>query len=229
MQLPALLFQTVGRVAFPAMSRLLGAGRDPAPVLERQVAAVAAATALVVVGIVGFAPALPAIVGDEWGDVPEVLLWSGVALVLSAAIVVSAAGYLLAARMPGVIVFASATAGLVWLAVALPLLDPLGPVAVGLGWVAAGVVNAALLWRPVAARSGASLSRTAPPSAVAMVALAAGWFSANAVGERVLGGLLGLAVAEAVLLAGLVAFSRPTLDELRALLRDGATGLRRAP
>lgn len=225
MQVPALLFQTVGRVAFPAMSRLLGAGRDAGPVLERQVAAVAAATGIVVAGLVGFAPALPTIVGDDWGDVPAVLLWSGVALVISAPVVVSAAGYLLAAGMPGTIVVATALSGVAWLAVTLPLLDSLGAAAVGLGWIAAGIVNAAMLWRPAAARTGARIAaRAALPTAVSLAALAAGWLVARAVDEGVLGGLLGAAVAEAIVLAGLFAVARPALEEVGALAKQGLRG-----
>ena len=227
LQIPALLFQTVGRVAFPAMSRLLAAGREAGPVLERQVAAVAAVNAIVVVGLVGFAQALPTIVGDDWGDVPAVLLWSGVALVLASPAVVSAAGYLLAAGMPGTIVVASAVSGVVWLAVALPLLDPVGAAAVGIGWAVSGVLNALMLWRPVAARTGArALGPMAVVTAISLAALAAGWLVAERPDEPLLGGVLGLAAAEAVLFAGLLTIARPALDEVRGLARQGLHGFR---
>jgi O-antigen/teichoic acid export membrane protein len=229
MQVPALLFHTVGRVAFPTMSRLLGANADPRPVLERQVAAVAAVNAVVVVGLVGFAPALPAIIGDEWHHVPAVLLWSGVALLLASSVVVSAAGFLLAAGMPGTIAVATGVAGLVWLGVALPLLGPLGPPAVGIGWIASAIVNAVLLWRPVAERTGARIvASMALPTAISLAALAAGWFLAHVPDDRLLGGVMGLVAAELILFAGLITVSRPALQELRALARQGAGSFRRA-
>jgi O-antigen/teichoic acid export membrane protein len=229
MQVPALLFLTVGRVAFPTMSRLLAVERDPGPVLERQVAAVAVVNAILVVGLVGFAAALPELVGHRWDDVPTVLLWSGVALVISSAVVVSAAGYLLAAGLPGTLAVATGLAGIVWLGVALPLLDPLGAAAVGVGWVVSGVVNAVVLWRPVAARTSARIAPAmALPTAVSLAAVGAAWWVAHLPDDRFVGGLLGLAAGELVLFAGLLAFSRPALREVEALARQGLQSLGRA-
>jgi O-antigen/teichoic acid export membrane protein len=229
MQVPALLFQTVGRVAFPAMSRLLGADRDPAPVLERQVAAVSAMSAVVVVALVGFSPALPSLIGSEWHEVPAVLLWSGVGLLLGASIAVAAVSFLLAAGLPGKIVVATASSGLVWLAVTLPLLDPLGAPAVGVGWAVSAVVNAAVIWRPVAARTGARIAaKMVLPMAISLAALAAGWFAAHVPDDRAIGGLMGMLVGEALLIAGLMTVSRATLRELGALARQGLGSFRGA-
>lgn len=228
MQVPALLFQTVGRVGFPTMSRLLGADRDPRPVLERQIAAVAAVNAVLLVGLVGFAPALPTIIGDAWRDVPAVLLWSGIALLISAPVVVSAAAYLFAAGMPGRVAVATAVAGLVWLAVALPLLEPLGTPAVGVGWVAASWVNAVLLWRPVTRRTGARIgTRMALPTVISLAAVGAAWWVAHEPDERLLGGALGLLTGEAIVLAGLMTVSPAALRELRALGGLALRGSRR--
>jgi O-antigen/teichoic acid export membrane protein len=230
MQVPALLFFTVGRVSFPAMSRLLGANRDPRPVLERQVAAVSAVNGLIVVGLVSFSPALPAIVGEEWDAVPAVILWSGVALIIASSVVVTAASYLFAAGLPGRVALATGVSGIVWLAVALPLLDPLGAPAVGVGWIASAVVNAALLWRPVSERTGARITASmALPSAVSLVAVAAGWLIAHVPSEPLIGGVAGLCAAELLLIAGLLTVSRPTMREVNALARQGVGSLRRAP
>lgn len=229
MQIPALLFQTVGRVGFPTMARLLAAEIDPRPVIERQVAAVAAVNAISVVALVGFAPALPAIVGDDWREVPRVLLWSGSALILAAPVVVSAAGFLLAAGMPGVVAVATAVSGVVWIAVALPLLAPLGAEAVGIAWIASGCVNAVLLWRPVAARTSARIIvRIAPGTASALAAAAAAWFVAHEPDEQLVGGIAGLVVGELIVFAGLVLFSRPALRDVVALARDGLRSFRPA-
>jgi O-antigen/teichoic acid export membrane protein len=222
MQVPALIFLTVGRVGFPTMSRLLGADADPRPVLERQVDAVNAVNAIAVVGLVGFAPALPAIVGDKWHDVPAVLLWSGISVIVASAVVVSAGGFLLAAGKPGVLVMTSAVSGAVWLAVALPLVNSLGAPAAAIGWLASGVVNAALLWRQVRARTGARIaSRIALPTAISLAATATGWQVAHVPDERLLGGVLGFVAAELVLFAGLLTVSRHTLREVDALARQG--------
>ena len=44
LQVPSLLFATVGRVAFPALSRMLDAKEDPRPAVERSLAVLAAVT-----------------------------------------------------------------------------------------------------------------------------------------------------------------------------------------
>jgi O-antigen/teichoic acid export membrane protein len=228
-QVPALIFLTVGRVGFPTMSRLLGADRDPRPVLERQVAAVSVVIAVVVVALVGFAPALPTIIGEEWHEVPAVLLWSGVALVLASSVVVSSASFLLAAGMPGTVLVASVVSGLVWLGVALPLVDSLGAPAVAIGWIASSVINAVMLWRPVAAHTGARIaSRMALPTAISLAALAAGWLVAHLPDERLVGGALGVVAAELVLFTGLLTVSRPALREVNDLTRQGLRSFRRA-
>ena len=230
MQIPQLLFQTVGRVAFPTMARLLGSGMDPRPVLERQVAAVAAVNAVVIVALVGFAPALPTIVGGEWHEVPDVILWSGIALIIGAPVAVAAGGFLLAAGMPGTLAAVSAVAGVLWIGVALPLLDPLGAEAVGIAWVVSGIANAVLLWRPVAALTGARIAaRMAGPTAISLLALGVGWLVAHQPDDRLLGGLLGLVAGELIVFAGLLTVSRPALRELRALGGQGLRSFRGAP
>lgn len=228
MQVPALLFQTVGRVAFPAMSRLLGANQDPRPVLERQVAAVAAVNAIVVVALVGFAPALPAIVGNAWGDVAEVLLWSGIALIVGAPIGIAAGAFLTATGRPGRVALATAVSGIVWVAVTVVLLGPVGAPAVGIGWLVSSVVNAVMVWRPVAKLTGAAIvPQMALPMAIALAATAVGWLAAHRPSEPVVGGVIGLIAGELVLVVGLLTVSRPALRELSALGRLGLRSFRR--
>jgi O-antigen/teichoic acid export membrane protein len=217
MQVPGLLFQTVGRVAFPAMSRLLESAQDVRSVLERQVATVAAVNAVVVAAVVGFAPALPALVGDDWSDVPAVLLWSGVALVSAAPIVAASMGYLLAAGEAGPVVTATTASAIAWLAVTVPLLDPLGAAAVGIGWIAATITMALMLWPRTAARSGASVRHMAVPTALALAAVGVAWAVAHQPDGRLLGGVLGLLAGQLAVFAGLFAASRPALAEVRAL------------
>ena len=192
-------------------------------------AAVAAANAVLVVALVGFAPALPKLVGAEWHDVPAALLWSGIALILASPLVVSAAGFLLAAGMPGIVAVSTGVSGAVWLAVALPLVDPLGAPAVGVAWIASGVVNAILLWRPVAGLTKARIARHLYPiTAIALTAAGAAWLVAHQPTDRLVGGACGLMAGEVVLVAGLLLGGRPALLELVALARDGFGSLRDA-
>jgi O-antigen/teichoic acid export membrane protein len=218
LQVPNLVFLAVGRVTFPVMSLLLGAGEDPRPTIERSMATLAVITGAVCVALVGFAPALPTLVGEEWDEVPAVLLWSGLALIVGAPMAVASVGYLYALDEPGAVIRATLASGLVWIAVALLLLDPVGTPAVGIGWLGASIVNVAVLWRPAAARSGASIAAIlAAPTGLATAAAAVGWFVAREVEAGVLGGIAGAAAAELLLLAGLMALSRPALHDTWAL------------
>jgi O-antigen/teichoic acid export membrane protein len=230
LQVPNVLLMAVARVAFPVMSRLRDAGEDPRPVLERGVATLAAVTGVVVVALVAVGPALPAIVGDDWGDVPAVLLWAGLALLISAPVAVATMGFLFASDDAGAIATATVVSAGAWLGVGLPLLPEYGAPAVGVGFVVGGLLNAALLGRRAGRRTGARVLRgTAPPTAVAMVAAAAGWLAAREIGEGLAGGAAGVAVAEAILLAGLALVARPALADARTLAARALRTLRGSP
>jgi O-antigen/teichoic acid export membrane protein len=227
LQIPNLLFLAVARVAYPAMSRLLGTGEDPRAVIERGLAATAAVTGIVIVGLVGFATALPVLIGDSWGDVPTVLLWTGVALIVSAPLTVSTAGYLYAAGAPGAVAMATALSSVMWLGVGIPLLPSLGAPAMGIGWAAAAMVSTAVLWRATAARVRPAIAASVTaPTAVALVATGAGWLVAQRASDNLIGGILGLAVGEALVLVGLAILSRPALRDSRSLIAQGLDSLR---
>lgn len=226
-QIPVLFFSTVSRVGFPAMSRLLGAGQDPRPLLERGVQALAAITAVAVVGLVGLSVALPRLVGHAWSDVPAVILWSGVALTISAPLLTATVGYLYAAGAAGIVAVATLASGLVWCVGSGALLPRYGPPAVGIAWVAAAVVNTAIVARRAGALTGAALAaRAAPGVAVSLVAIAAGWLVGHAPDGRLIGGVAGFVTAEAVLLGGLAIVSRRGLADAWALLRQGLESFR---
>ena len=226
-QIPNLIFANVGRVAFPAMSRLLGAGEELRAVLERAVAALAVLTGVVVVGLVGLSPSLPTLIGESWSDVPAVLLWSCVALTIAAPVVVTASGYLLAAGAAGAVALATLLSGIVWFLVAVLLLPRYGAPAVGIGWVAGASLNIAILgWRTVV-RTGAELfGRAAPPALVTLTAIAAGWLAGNRYDNGLAGGAVGFVVGEALLVAGLALTSRAGVRDTRAIARQALGTLR---
>ncbi|HEX6389670.1 MAG TPA: oligosaccharide flippase family protein, partial [Solirubrobacteraceae bacterium] len=121
LQVPAVLVGNAGRVVFPAIARLLGGGHDARPVLERSAAMLGALMAIPCVALVAIAVALPSIVGHEWADVPEVILWSCVALVVGSPVNIAAAGYLLAVGEPGRVLVATLVSAVAWLAVTVAL------------------------------------------------------------------------------------------------------------
>ena len=230
MQVPNLLFLTVGRVAFTAVSRLLGAGRDVRPAIERGVAVLAVVTGLMVAGLVGLATALPAIVGPDWADVPAVILWSGIALIVASPIGVATRGYLLAADQAATVALAVVLSAAAWFAVSIALLPAIGAPAVGIGWVAAGLVNSALLWRRTAQLTGAAiLGSLAGPTTVALLATGCAWLVSKQPNDALVGGLVGFVTGELVALGGLFAVSRPTLLDVRELTRQARASFSRKP
>ncbi|HEV2811821.1 MAG TPA: oligosaccharide flippase family protein [Solirubrobacteraceae bacterium] len=219
LQVPVLIVMVAVRVSFPLMSRTLAAREDPAPVIERSVATMTVALAVVLVGLVGCAPAaLPALLGEAWRDVPAALLWSALGLLISAPVMIGTIGYLYATDHAGAVVTAIVLQTIVWFAVTLPTIPALGAVAVGVGSVPAGAVLAATAGRRAARLTGAAILRNlALPAALGIAAGAAGWALAASGPDTLLAGAAGAAVGELLLLAGLAVASRPLLAQTYAV------------
>lgn len=220
LQVPTLIVTAAVRVSFPAMARLLGVGGDPRVVIERGVATIAVTMGIVLVGLVGCAPAaLPALLGDAWSDVPAAILWSSLGVLLNAPVMVATIGYLYASDHAGTVAGAAAAQTVTWFAVTVPLLPSLGATAVGVGWIPGGIVIAALAGRRAAQLTGAAILRSlAVPAAVAIAAGAAGWAIGAAGPETLARGAMGLVAAEVVLRAGLALADRALLSETYRLL-----------
>lgn len=219
LQVPTLVVTSATRVSFPAMSRMLAAGEDPRRPIERGVAMLTVVMAVVLVGLAGLAPAaIPALVGDGWEDVPSTLLWSSAGLLVSAPVLASTLGWLYATDRAGTMLRGTVVHTLVWFGVTFPLLPELGATAVGVGWVPAGIVLAAICGRRTAGHTGAAILRSlALPLAVAVAAGAAGWAIAVSGPETVLWGTAAAAAGELVLLAGLMLARRALLADTYAL------------
>ncbi|HKP90992.1 MAG TPA: oligosaccharide flippase family protein, partial [Thermoleophilaceae bacterium] len=169
LQAPYMVFGTLSRIGYPTMARLLGAGQDPKPVVERGIAALSVVTGGIMVAVTGIAPALPVVLGSGWGDVPAVLLWSGIALILSLPIYLTSYGYLFATDRGGTVLTVAIAGTVVWLAVSLSLVPAVGAAAAGIGWCASALTQLVLLAPRVTAHSGAAVVRSiAVPTAAAV-------------------------------------------------------------
>ena len=203
MQLPYVLFTTLWRVSFPAMSRLVGGGEDMRPVLERAVALTAVASGAVLVPLTAGAPAgVPAILGDKWHDVADVIPWASLALMIGAPVSVAVAGYLYALGDAGVPLRATVAHTVVWIAVALALIIPVGVAGAALGWVAASIVDVVVLGRAASRASGARFfPRLVLPTSIAVAVGAAGW-AAGSAGDGLAWAVVAAVAAETVFLLG---------------------------
>ena len=131
-QLPALAFGSLYVIGFPAMSNLLARGEDPAPVILRTVRRAAIAATFVFPAFAAASPELiPSVFGDQWREAALILPFLCFSTLFLGSIAVAATSYLSAAGRPGVVAWASASLGVVWIAGTVALLPALGIVAIG--------------------------------------------------------------------------------------------------
>jgi O-antigen/teichoic acid export membrane protein len=162
MQVPQLLFGSLKRIFYPTIARLLDTDQAQRPLVERSIALVGVGGVLIVPALVAAAQALmPALLGPEWNEVPPILLWSALGLMIGTPIGTVAVGYLYATGEPRAVLLCVVAKSIAWLLVAFALVGPLGPEAAGIGWVAAGAAEAVGFGIALKRRTGARLARAA--------------------------------------------------------------------
>lgn len=231
LQIPFLLFHALWRVSYPTMSRLIAAGEAPGRMVERGIGLVNVVTGAILCALAGAAPALiVAVFGAKWGPVSDVIPWACAGLMVSAPVSVAATGYLYASGDAGIVLRAVVAHSVAWLAVSFALLPELGVEALGIGWLAAGLVDIVILGGAVQRRLKISVVRAVLiPTLLATAAGAAGWFVADAGDQNLLFAAGGAVAAEAVYLAGLLVFRRQLLQEtISAAGRGIAASMARA-
>lgn len=233
LQAPYGLFAAVGRVTYPMIARTRETGGDIRPVLDRTLTTLAVANGALLVAIAGLAPALPALVGPGWEEVPGTLLWAAAALVVGAPSWVVTSSYLFAADDPGAVLRAVIIHSVVWFALALPLVGEVGAPIMGVGWIAAALAGNTVLWRRVAASTGGRIGMGAVVVVAAGLAgVAVGWGVASGGDATVVRGALGVAAGELLFIACLGLLRRSVLRDTWALVGEavrGATGLGATP
>lgn len=217
LQVPFLLFGALWRVSYPAAAQLLSAGEDAKRIIERGVSLAAVSTGFILVTLMGvLSPLVPLIFGEQWGDVTTILPPILFALQLSGPISVATAGYLYAIGDVNAVLRAATVTSLVWLVVALPLIGPLGPLAIGLGGMISSILEAVVFTRATRRHAGTTLFRhVIGPWIAATLAGGAAWFVSRSVGHGLVAAALGATV-------GLIAYAVPNLvfggEQMRALL-----------
>lgn len=217
-----LLFASLWRVSYPAMARLIAAGEDVRPVVERAVGRVTVGSGVLVVPLVGSAPALvPTLLGQAWEEAAVVLPWAGLALMISGPVSVAATGYLWASGDASTPLRAAAADALAWCAVSLPLLPVAGVGALGVGWLAGATAQATVFERALRRHLRA---RVAPslliPTAIAAAAAGAGWIVSSSGDPGAVNAVGGGSLALGLYLAGLFVFQRALLADTRSVAAD---------
>ena len=229
-----MLFSSLYRVSFSAMSRLLATHEPVDGTLRRAFGLTATAIALLATPLAGSAPALvPIVFGERWSEVASVVPWVAAGLLLTGPVSTAATGYILALGDGRTIVRNVLLHTAAFFAVMTPLLPSLGVQAAGIGYLAMAITDVLLLSAAVRRTAAVDPLRiTLPVAAVALAAGTAGWVTADALGVNVLGAVAAAALAEALLLAGLKVVGSGSLRDLAGVvaraLRPRLVPLRRA-
>jgi O-antigen/teichoic acid export membrane protein len=176
-QLPSLAFTSLYVVGFPAMSNLLARGESPAPVILRTVRRAAIVGTFVFPTFAAASPQLiPTLFGDQWRDAAQIMPFICLSTLVLGSIAVASTSYLAAAGRPGVVAWASAALGVVWIAGTAVLLPVIGVAAIGIANLAGALVEAFILDRATRRTAGVAPHRPLlRPVAVAIVAGTVGW------------------------------------------------------
>jgi O-antigen/teichoic acid export membrane protein len=222
---PFLLFGALWRVSYPAAARLMDAGESGRHMIERGADLAAVGTGLILAPATAALPALiPIVFGEQWGPVADILPPVFFALQVSGPVSVSTAGYLYAMGDTATVLVAALVAAVLWIVVALPLLAPLGPVALGLGGMAAALSEAAILSRAAWRHCRASLARPVlMPWIAATVAGLIGWLLSLALGQGLAGAAAGGFAALGVYVGVVALLRREVVATIARLVRTSVS------
>jgi O-antigen/teichoic acid export membrane protein len=231
LQIPLVFLMSVWRVSFPAMSKLVAAGENVGPTLERALAVTAVLSGVILAPLVAATPAwVPSLLGTQWDDAVAVIPPASLHLMVIGPISVAVMGYLFAVGDASAVLRSTLIAFPLMFVVMLPLLPEIGAAAVGYGWIAWGIGEGTVL--VVSARKHADFRigpSLLPPTLCAVAGASLGWFVADKVGMTVAGGLAGALLAFAVYLLSLWVVHRSCLlDAIRLSVR-GARHVLKTP
>lgn len=227
-QVILLVLESLRRVSYPAVSRLIAAQEDLGPTLRRALRVTAIVTGAAVTILIGTAPALiPFVFGERWEPAVPAVAWSAAGLMLSGPISAISAGLLSARGRVDEVLRVTVAHTVVWFAVSTPLLPGLGVKALGIGWCVAAATDCVLLMlytrRHVRLRVLAGMAR---PSVAVAVASAAAWWVAENVPDALAATAASLATSVVIYVLALAVLAPRDLQEALAIVRRG---LGRAP
>jgi len=210
---------SLSRVSCPTIARLIEAGVDPRPYVQRGIRLTATGLGVLLVPLVSAAPAfVPSVLGPRWNGVAPVLPPACLGLTIGASASVAIAGYLWAIGDAKTPLRATVVYSVAWVVVGLALLPLLGVAGLGVGWLVAGVLDAYLLGRGMAAHADVRVFEAMlAPIAVGSAAAACGWVLATKGGDTIASAVLAGCVGELLFLATLFVIRRRLLEDLWGL------------
>jgi O-antigen/teichoic acid export membrane protein len=230
LEVPLLLFDSLWRVSFPAMSQLRAQKQDLAAIVERGAGLAAVGSGALLATLAAASPGLvPGLFGPQWTQTAEVLPFACLALLAGGPISVVSVGLLYAHGRASTVLRATTVLAVVWLATGLSLLPYLGVAALGIGWLAGSLADALILGRATVAETGARLlAPIAVPTTLAVLAGATGWVVTSSGPANLWSAMAGGGTAIGLYLAGLSLTRRELLrDTYGFAARSVTSALRR--
>ncbi len=223
LQVPMLLFDALWRVTFPAMTRLMAIGENTRTLIERSMGMVATVGTAPLCALASCAPALvPSVFGSRWASAADALPPACLGFMIVGPISVACSGFLAAHGDAKTILRGALLHTIAQFAVAMSLLPVLHLWGVGLGVLAACLVEAIVLGRRSATVTGARIiSHIAGPIVAGVLAGAAGWWFASSMAHTIPVGMA--AGALTIVLYGLILSAVP-----KNLLRPSLRTMREA-
>jgi O-antigen/teichoic acid export membrane protein len=193
MQVPALLFESLFRVSFPTMARLVARGENTAPLIERAVGMAAVGGGIGLTALAGSAPGLiPGVFGEQWRGASSVIPGACLGLAIGSSVGVATQGYLQAVGDASAVLRAMLLQTVTLLVVALSLVPFVGVGAVGIGLAASSAVLVIALRRATLRRMRVPIIRPlVVPIGAGVASAAVGWTVTVLLGEDLLAGLAG--------------------------------------
>ena len=229
LQPPLEVFQSLRRVSFPGMARLREHDANSQELVERALKLSTLGAGVVLAPLAACAPALiPAVFGARWAPAAWAVPPACLGLLLASPFSVAASGYLYAEGDANSVLKVMFWSGLAWYVAMIPLLPVVGVGAIGLGQLAAGLVEMWLFAR--ALRSHLPSIRPIRSVAVALGLISVCSFAGWLLAFRSHHGLITMFVS-AALVACLVTGAawltqRASFDDLVSVTRRSLSGAR---
>jgi O-antigen/teichoic acid export membrane protein len=210
LQIPLVVLSSLRRVSYPGIARLMAAGEDIRPVVERTMALSCVISGTMAVALVGTGPALvPTLFGPRWNALIDVLPLAGCATLINGPVSVAALSFLLATGAVSVAfrsALLQAIGGLVTAAALLPVLQLR---ALGVSMIVMAVIDGTILGVAAYRRIGVNLLPIlALHLTIAATASAIGWLIASQSMPHVVALCASGLAAEAVYATLLYVFTR---------------------
>lgn len=230
LQIPISLFQALWRVSFPGMAKLVAAGEDVGPTIERVIGLVSIGTGALLAPLAASAgPWIEALLGGRWEHASTAIAPACLAMTFGVPVSVALAGYLWAIGSASIPMRATAL-GIPATLLVLALVPVIGVVAVGCSYIGASLVESVVfIWAAKRTATFTVGARLAVPVAITVLSGTSGWLVARSMGPDLGSALASSAVAVAVFVAGLGAVRRTDLSEALALIGRGLRGAAAAP